>query len=112
MVRFSPDGCAYFADYGAVRDNGCDTHFVSTGNGPLVQIPEPGVIFKICRTPQRTRMVDRGGSNARSPTEIQWLTHAGRCRAQTEQGHLRDLRRFIYADAPTVKEPIARAWGG
>jgi hypothetical protein len=47
-VRFGPDGCAYVADYGAVRDNGSDTHFVGTGNGPLVQIPGTGVIWKIC----------------------------------------------------------------
>ena len=47
-VRFGPDGCAYVADYGAVRDNGGDTHFVGAGNGPLVQIPGTGVIWKIC----------------------------------------------------------------
>src|SRR5947207_2028000 len=49
MVRFGPDGCAYVADYGAVRDNGEDTHFVGDGNGPLVQIPGTGVIWKICK---------------------------------------------------------------
>jgi hypothetical protein len=49
MVRFGPDDCAYVADYGAVRDNGEDTHFVGSGNGPLVQIPGTGVIWKICR---------------------------------------------------------------
>jgi hypothetical protein len=47
-VRFGPDGCAYVADYGAVRDNGSDTHFVGDGNGPLVQIPGTGVIWRIC----------------------------------------------------------------
>ena len=47
-VRFGPDGCAYVVDYGAVRDNGTDTHFVGAGNGPLVQIPGTGVIYKIC----------------------------------------------------------------
>src|SRR5205823_1568661 len=47
-IRFGPDGCAYVADYGAVRDNGKDTHFVGASNGPLVQIPSTGVIFKIC----------------------------------------------------------------
>ena len=26
-VRFGPDGCAWVTDYGAVRDNGADTHF-------------------------------------------------------------------------------------
>jgi hypothetical protein len=37
------------ADYGAVRDNGEDTHFVGADNGPLLQIPHTGVIWKICR---------------------------------------------------------------
>jgi hypothetical protein len=50
MVRFGPDGCAYVADYGAVRDNGADTHWVGPPqNGPLLQIPGTGVIWKICR---------------------------------------------------------------
>src|SRR6266581_614888 len=50
MVRFGPDGCAYVADYGAVRDNGEDTHFVGPpANGPLLQIPGTGVIWKICK---------------------------------------------------------------
>ena len=47
-IRFGPDGCAYVADYGAVRDLGSDTHFVGSQNGPLVQIPGTGVIWKIC----------------------------------------------------------------
>jgi len=47
-IRFGPDGCAYVADYGAVRDNGADTHFVGAANGPLLQIPGTGVIWKIC----------------------------------------------------------------
>jgi hypothetical protein len=48
-VRFGPDGCAYVVDYGAVRDLGIDTHFVGPpANGPLVQIPGTGVIWKIC----------------------------------------------------------------
>ena len=46
--RFGPDGYAYVADYGAVRDNGSDTHFVGAGNSPLVQIPGTGVSWKIC----------------------------------------------------------------
>lgn len=52
-VRFGPDGCAYVVDYGAVRDPGGgpggDTRFVNPADGPLVQIPGTGVIFKICR---------------------------------------------------------------
>jgi hypothetical protein len=47
-VRFGPDGCAYVVDYGAVRDLGSDSHFVGAANGPLVQIPGTGAIWKIC----------------------------------------------------------------
>ena len=48
-VRFGPDGCAYVVDYGAVRDLGSDSHFVGPpANGPLLQIPGTGVIWKIC----------------------------------------------------------------
>jgi hypothetical protein len=47
-VRFGPDGCAYVVDYGAVRDQGADSHVVGTGNGALVQIPGTGVVWKIC----------------------------------------------------------------
>jgi hypothetical protein len=51
-VRFGPDDCAYVVDYGAVRDPGGsdpDTRFIVPADGPLVQIPGTGVIFKICR---------------------------------------------------------------
>jgi hypothetical protein len=47
-LRFGPDGCAYVPDYGAVRDQGTDSHVVGTGNGSLVQIPGTGVVWKIC----------------------------------------------------------------
>ncbi len=50
-LRFGPDGCAYVVDYGAVRDFGQSdpaAKFVGAGNGPLVQIPHTGVIWKIC----------------------------------------------------------------
>jgi hypothetical protein len=48
-VRFGPDGCAYVVDYGAVRDLSSDSHFVGPpANGPLLQIPGTGVIWKIC----------------------------------------------------------------
>jgi len=47
-VKFGPDGCAYVVDYGAVRDKGSDSHFVGDANGPLVQIPRTGVVWKIC----------------------------------------------------------------
>ena len=51
-LKFGPDGCAYLVDYGAVRDFGQSdpaTMFVGAGNGPLVQIPGTGTIWKICR---------------------------------------------------------------
>lgn len=50
-LRFGPDGCAWVADYGAVRDFGQsdpDAKFAGDGNGPLVQIPGTGVIWRIC----------------------------------------------------------------
>jgi hypothetical protein len=51
-LRFGPDGCAYVVDYGAVRDPGGGpggaTRFVNPADGPLVQFPGTGVIFKIC----------------------------------------------------------------
>lgn len=50
-LRFGPDGCAWIADYGAVRDFGQSdprTKFITPGEGPLVQIPGTGVIFRIC----------------------------------------------------------------
>jgi hypothetical protein len=50
-VRFGPDGCAWVPDYGAVRDFGQSdpaSQFVGAGNGPLVQIPGTGVIWRIC----------------------------------------------------------------
>jgi glucose/arabinose dehydrogenase len=54
-VKFGPDGCAWVADYGAVRDFGqsgtsvpSPTKFVGAANGPLVQIPGTGVIWRIC----------------------------------------------------------------
>jgi hypothetical protein len=49
-VRFGPDGCAYVVDYGAVRDPGGDTRFADPADGPLVQFPGTGTIFKICAT--------------------------------------------------------------
>jgi hypothetical protein len=51
-LRFGPDECAYVVDYGAVRDPGGGpgglTRFVNPADGPLVQIPGTGTIFKIC----------------------------------------------------------------
>src|ERR1700730_17804760 len=50
-LRFGPDGCAYLVDYGAVRDFGQSdpaTKFITPADGPLVQFPGTGVIWKIC----------------------------------------------------------------
>lgn len=51
-LKFGPDDCAYLVDYGAVRDFGQsdpDSKFIGAANGPLVQIPGTGVIWKICK---------------------------------------------------------------
>ena len=51
-LKFGPDDCAYLVDYGAVRDFGQsdpDSKFKVAGDGPLLQIPGTGVIWKICR---------------------------------------------------------------
>jgi len=60
-VKFGPDGCAYLVDYGAVRDFGQSdpaTQFKGAGNGPLVQIPGTGVIWKICPAADAARHDD------------------------------------------------------
>src|SRR2546422_35404 len=52
-LKFGPDDCAYLVDYGAVRDFGQsdpDSKFQVAGDGPLVQFPGTGVVWKICRT--------------------------------------------------------------
>jgi glucose/arabinose dehydrogenase len=54
QVQFGPDGALYLVDYGAVRDFGQSdprTRFVGgPTDGPLIQIPKTGVIWKITRT--------------------------------------------------------------
>src|SRR5438093_793941 len=55
-LKFGPDDCAYLVDYGAVRDFGQsdpDSKFKGADNGPLLQIPGTGVIWKICRVGER-----------------------------------------------------------
>jgi hypothetical protein len=50
---FGPDGALYLVDYGAVRDFGRsepESKFIDPADGPLVQIPGTGVIWKISRT--------------------------------------------------------------
>jgi hypothetical protein len=50
-VRMGPDECAWVVDYGAVRDFGQSdpaAKFITPGDGPLVQIPATGVIWRIC----------------------------------------------------------------
>src|SRR5262249_62097714 len=57
-LKFGPDDCAYLVDYGAVRDFGQsdpDSKVQVAGDGPLVQIPGTGVIWKICRTAAREK---------------------------------------------------------
>ncbi|TMB30066.1 MAG: hypothetical protein E6J61_13700 [Deltaproteobacteria bacterium] len=52
QVQFGPDGALYLVDFGAVRDFGQSdprTRFVGPADGPLVQIPKTGVIWKIER---------------------------------------------------------------
>jgi hypothetical protein len=51
-LKFGPDDCAYLVDYGAVRDFGQSdpaSKFIGAGDGPLVQIPGTGVVWKICK---------------------------------------------------------------
>jgi len=55
-LKFGPDDCAYLVDYGAVRDFGQsdpDSRFLVAGDGPLLQIPGTGVVWKICRVGER-----------------------------------------------------------
>src|SRR6266851_3115236 len=55
-LKFGPDDCAYLVDYGAVRDFGQsdpDSKFRVAGDGPLLQIPGTGVVWKICRVGER-----------------------------------------------------------
>jgi glucose/arabinose dehydrogenase len=52
-VLFGPDGALYVVDFGAVRDFGQSderSKFRNPENGPLVQIPATGVIWKISKT--------------------------------------------------------------
>jgi hypothetical protein len=62
-VKFGPDGCAWVVDYGAVRDFGQsdpDAKFKVAGDGPLVQIPGTGVIWRICNTAAAEGEDDKG----------------------------------------------------
>jgi hypothetical protein len=50
--KFGPDGAYYVVDFGAVRDFGRSdpaAKFKVDGNGPLVQIPATGVIWRISK---------------------------------------------------------------
>ncbi|MFL5277292.1 MAG: hypothetical protein ACJ79T_12515 [Myxococcales bacterium] len=52
QVQFGPDGALYLVDFGAVRDFGQSnprSRFIGPLDGPLVQIPKTGVIWKIER---------------------------------------------------------------
>ena len=49
---FGPDGALYLVDYGAVRDFGRSepaSKYIGPSNGPLVQIPGTGVIWRISK---------------------------------------------------------------
>jgi glucose/arabinose dehydrogenase len=53
QVLFGPDEALYLVDFGAVRDFGQsdpESKFLVPGDGPLLQIPGTGVIWKISRT--------------------------------------------------------------
>src|SRR5712692_5452818 len=61
-LKFGPDECAYLVDYGAVRDFGQSdpaSKFKFAADGPLLQIPGTGVIWKICRVGEREPDSDR-----------------------------------------------------
>jgi glucose/arabinose dehydrogenase len=62
QVLFGPDGALYLVDYGAVRDFGQSdprTTFVGgPADGPLIEIPKTGVIWKITRTGNNDRNDD------------------------------------------------------
>jgi glucose/arabinose dehydrogenase len=52
QLQFGPDGALYLVDFGAVRDFGQSdprSRFIGPNDGPLVQIPKTGVIWKIER---------------------------------------------------------------
>jgi len=52
QVQFGPDGALYLVDFGAVRDFGQSdprSKFTNPADGPLLQIPGTGVIWKIER---------------------------------------------------------------
>ena len=67
-VRFGPDGCAYVADYGAVRDFGRsdpDTAIKNRADAALVQIPPPASSGRYARIERRGAIWARW---RRSPT--------------------------------------------
>jgi hypothetical protein len=50
FAMFGPDGALYVVDYGATRDLGAGpTHIASPSEGPLVEIPYTGTIYRISR---------------------------------------------------------------
>jgi hypothetical protein len=50
FAMFGPDGALYVVDYGATRDLGAGaTHIASPTEGPLVEIPFTGTIYRISR---------------------------------------------------------------
>jgi hypothetical protein len=65
--KFGPDGAFYVVDFGAVRDFGgsdAAAKFKVDGDGPLVQIPATGVIWKIEKSANTaTASANPGGSS-------------------------------------------------
>jgi glucose/arabinose dehydrogenase len=62
-VMFGPDGALYLVDFGAVRDVGRSDpkqRFKVDADGPLVQIPHTGVIWKITSTERGHNDDDNG----------------------------------------------------
>jgi hypothetical protein len=50
FAMFGPDGALYVVDYGATRDLGAGaTHIANPADGPLLEIPFTGTIYKISR---------------------------------------------------------------
>jgi hypothetical protein len=50
FAMFGPDGALYVVDYGATRDLGAGaTHIANPADGPLVEIPFTGTIYRISR---------------------------------------------------------------
>jgi hypothetical protein len=71
-VPFGPDGCAYVADHGAIRDLGRsdpDTAFKNPADAAPVQIPGTGVIWKICAQQEGCGLAEPAGGELFAPPD-------------------------------------------